>query len=274
MIRLQRDLGAVHPSFRGAKRIALERALLELRRAGKPPKSSVWKNAKDQLKAESFDKCGYCEANTSVVAHGDVEHFRPKTIYWWLAYCYDNYIFACQVCNQTFKGSNFPLAGPALAGPPVVAGSTDQQLDALAGTLGPDPLDANAVLQYHATGSTEIAHLPDPYAADPERLFGWRADDTLREVLIEPRDATPAARDAFGAVDAFLGLNRDELKRLRYETLEAAELLAEAVQSGQLSAALTRRMNDELRRMMSPSGQFAGMVRFKLAQVPGLLPLP
>ena len=121
MIRLTRDRTqqAIPASFRGQKRVATELALLKLRRAGTPPSSAVWKRAKDQLKRESDGKCGYCEGKASHVAHGDVEHFRPKTIYWWLAYCYDNYVFACQICNQSFKGSNFPLNGPPLAGPAV-----------------------------------------------------------------------------------------------------------------------------------------------------------
>ncbi len=58
----------------------------------------------------------------SHIAHGDVEHFRPKTAYfidddptlvypgyYWLAYDYSNLFFACQICNQTFKKNYFPV---------------------------------------------------------------------------------------------------------------------------------------------------------------------
>src|SRR4051794_7502532 len=72
-------------------------------------KSTFWKDAKVQLKKESKGKCAYCEANTEVVAHGDVEHYRPKSLYWWLAYTYDNYLFACQICNQVYKSDHFPF---------------------------------------------------------------------------------------------------------------------------------------------------------------------
>ena len=71
--------------------------------------STFWKLAKTQLKKESLGKCAYCEANTEVVAHGDVEHYRPKSVYWWLAYTYDNYLYACQICNQIYKSDNFPI---------------------------------------------------------------------------------------------------------------------------------------------------------------------
>ena len=46
-------------------------------------KSTVWKAGKPQLKRETGGKCAYCESPTDTVAHGDVEHFRPKSKYWW-----------------------------------------------------------------------------------------------------------------------------------------------------------------------------------------------
>jgi hypothetical protein len=272
VIRLTRDRtqDAVPASFCGEHRVTLERELLELRRAGKDPRPGVWKRAKDQLRIETDGKCGYCEGKASHVAHGDVEHFRPKTTYWWLAYCYDNYVFACQICNQSFKGANFPVGGPALNGPAVLSTSTDDELKALAGTLGPDPLDGNAVQQFHAAAAAESAGIPDPYVLDPESLFSWSADETLREVEIQPRDASQDAQRAFDAADRFLGLNRDELKRWRYETYEVVVLLADLLKSGQLDAANTRKTEDQLRRMMSQIGEFASMVRFYVREVEDL----
>ena len=49
-----------------------------------------------------------------MVAYGDVEHFRPKSKYWWLAYCYENYLYSCQMCNQRYKKAEFPIFGPEL----------------------------------------------------------------------------------------------------------------------------------------------------------------
>lgn len=93
MIQLQRvrTAKAIPKAFRGPGRIESLLLLLEGRRAGALEfDAKVWKAAKNQLKKESCGKCAYCEAPTAVVAHGDVEHFRPKDLYWWLAYCYDN----------------------------------------------------------------------------------------------------------------------------------------------------------------------------------------
>ncbi len=70
-------------------------------------------------------KCCYCEAAFTHIAHGDVEHFRPKAGwvqeneplnkpgYYWLAYDWDNLLFSCQICNQTHKKNHFPLLDAA-----------------------------------------------------------------------------------------------------------------------------------------------------------------
>ena len=90
VIRLTRT---VRPpaSLTGEKRIENNLALIELRRAGEKPKKSVWDPAKKSLKEESHGKCAFCESPTSTVAYGDVEYFRPRSLCWWLAYCYDNF---------------------------------------------------------------------------------------------------------------------------------------------------------------------------------------
>ena len=92
-------------------------ALIGLRRSGGKPDSGVWRRAKAHLKAETHGKCAYCESSTSTVAYGDVEHFRPKSVYWWLAYCYDNFSYSCQLCNQLYKKATFRVGqrGPSLA---------------------------------------------------------------------------------------------------------------------------------------------------------------
>jgi 5-methylcytosine-specific restriction endonuclease McrA len=103
MIQLVRVLGpGVPKGLCGERRIDKNLQLIVGHFGGKVEfDAGHWKPGKKQLKAESFGKCAYCEAPTTVVAHGDVEHFRPKNVYWWLAYCYDNHLFACQICNQS-----------------------------------------------------------------------------------------------------------------------------------------------------------------------------
>lgn len=52
-------------------------------------------------------KCAFCEQKVEQL---HVEHFRPKMIYYWMAYSWDNLIFACPKCNS-YKGVHFELNG-------------------------------------------------------------------------------------------------------------------------------------------------------------------
>jgi hypothetical protein len=75
--------------------------------------------AGDLWKAQLY-KCCYCERKI-LRSYNDVEHYRPKgsadrrpgcTLthgYWWLAYSWDNLLFACPHCNRTAKNDRFPL---------------------------------------------------------------------------------------------------------------------------------------------------------------------
>lgn len=81
---------------------------------------------KTALKNLQHNKCCFCEAKITHIAHGDVEHFRPKAAYkqlstddyqypgyYWLAYDWYNLFFSCQLCNQRHKGNLFPLLDEA-----------------------------------------------------------------------------------------------------------------------------------------------------------------
>src|SRR5208282_1073044 len=81
---------------------------------------------KQTLKHAQHNKCAYCETR-DVRSHGVVEHYRPKLgwrqarednlqngPYFWLAYDWDNLLFACDMCNDAGHKQNlFPLADPA-----------------------------------------------------------------------------------------------------------------------------------------------------------------
>ncbi|MEY2483244.1 MAG: hypothetical protein QOK24_1772 [Verrucomicrobiota bacterium] len=65
-----------------------------------------------------FGKCAYCERRREKKYESDVEHFRPKAAvtgetdhpgYWWLAYDWSNYFYACKPCNEGRKKTQFPL---------------------------------------------------------------------------------------------------------------------------------------------------------------------
>jgi uncharacterized protein (TIGR02646 family) len=59
--------------------------------------------------------CAYCQCGLPPNDPGDVEHFRPKSEYWWLAYQFKNYLLSCSRCNRNCKKADFPR--PSGAGP-------------------------------------------------------------------------------------------------------------------------------------------------------------
>ncbi len=274
MIRLKRIRSAEHlGGFTGtALQSKLDKLLLCYYDEGctgqvdfKPKARQIWPQAKAQLRRESADKCAYCEADTSVVAHGDVEHFRPKSAYWWLAYSLDNYTFSCQICNQIHKGDRFPIEGPKLAPPrlPAAMPVDAAKRSTLAARLCPDPAKTtDAALKRRL--AAEGAHLPHPYLEDPEALLAWSVNAVTQELHVIARDNSAPALRAFEAVQAVLGLNRTELLRLRWIHYDTLETLALALQEGQFNDAQRLRLLTQLRRQAGSDRPFAAMKRFFL----------
>lgn len=52
-------------------------------------------------------KCAYCEKSL-LDAPKHIEHYRPKSIYYWLPYSWDNLLLCCGECNSS-KGVKFPI---------------------------------------------------------------------------------------------------------------------------------------------------------------------
>ena len=70
----------------------------------------IWAMYRPVLRRVFKNKCAYCETPIAAVSgSGDVDQFRPKSLYWWLAYELDNLYLACQDCNRRYKRDRFPL---------------------------------------------------------------------------------------------------------------------------------------------------------------------
>ncbi len=272
MINLQRDrtAAAIHVNFVSPKRensnfelMINQRSVLDGTLADHDYDSNRWKAAKDELKRDSHDKCAYCEAPTSVVAYGDVEHFRPKSVYWWLAYCYENYLVSCQLCNQKYKGAKFPISGSKMKSPVTIRrNSSDTTLTSNASVLTPDSLDPAALTAFEDAHRNERPYLVNPYIDDPADFYAWESDDTLRRVKLV---AIPGLADGGKYVKAAeddLGLNRIELQDLRYATLEIYQTFEAALNEPGISAALKTRLRNQMMRMKDDNAQFAGMLRY------------
>ncbi|MGB1109954.1 MAG: hypothetical protein ACPG4N_06345 [Gammaproteobacteria bacterium] len=282
MISLQRERteAAINRKYRGQRKIDREFTLLKAYRdsnADPEFSSAWWRTSKDQLKIEAHNKCAYCEADVSVVAHGDVEHYRPKSSYWWLAYCYDNYLYSCQICNQTFKGKHFPIHGNEMPSADLPNPATDQALRQLAGALAPDPLDEEpryTLQEYSRLATREKAGLPNPYMEDPETLFIWEADSVNRQVSIAPRHRRRVRpKRAFAAAESYLGLNREQLRTARWRIYRPLPLFkAMLLHFRELGDPMADKIEEELRLMMADDAPFAAMVRYFVREKWALLP--
>lgn len=58
-----------------------------------------------ELKKLYKGKCVYCESKNRQLS---VEHYRPKSVYYWLAYSWDNLLYSCPICNSR-KSNKFPI---------------------------------------------------------------------------------------------------------------------------------------------------------------------
>lgn len=109
-----------------------QKKLASLRALGRTFKSDDFDGYKGKdngfaalLSRAQHKKCCYCEGRLTT-SFNDVEHYRPKCRadrapgsdlthgYWWLAFTWNNLMFACASCNRTGKNDQFPLAHDAM----------------------------------------------------------------------------------------------------------------------------------------------------------------
>ncbi len=118
------DRGAEPPKLAPARDRGLARIAAIVDRHERPRSEdfSGYEVVRDELWATQAYKCCYCESREQK-KRNDVEHFRPKTRadrrplqadpdgYWWLAWTWENLLFACRNCNRApAKVDRFPLA--------------------------------------------------------------------------------------------------------------------------------------------------------------------
>lgn len=284
MIKLTRVRSSppVHANFYGLKRVNINFKLLKQKRDGELDKksekkwdSSFWKEAKEQLLSESNNKCAYCDTPTRVVAYGDVEHFRPKSIYWWLAYSYENYLPSCTACNQEYKKDFFELQDRALQlkGPRISKNLTDNQLKVLASTLTVDPVDDTSgkrLNQYVKEMKQEKALLINPYFEDPALYFAYKPVLENKEVIIVP--AASKHKRIIKACEDLFGVNRKELLDLRFQQYLVYMTWRHTLADRKISKNTRIMTENRLKEMQADKSAYAGMIRFfntkKLGELP------
>lgn len=282
MIQIIRDRTAIPAAFRPPGSSKNETSLLGARldhlirlqsdpKAGHGYSSSWWKAAKKQLIKESHGKCAYCESGATAISYGDVEHFRPKASWWWLTCSWENYLFSCQLCNQQYKGENFPIAGTMTKAPvKITAATASAALAALVGKLVPDPQDGTLCdAAWKKLFSTEKPGLIDPNHEDPEAYFAYQADEDKGLVTVIPRSNGAQVKRRVADCIQYYGLNREELCELRYDLYDVLVTVRDSLEG--MKAASKTRVLKSLERRVASKKQFAGMCRYFLIDDWGLL---
>ncbi|MBI1311252.1 TIGR02646 family protein [bacterium] len=87
--------------------------------SNKPTWKTLWssvKAVKDELDKMSDGRCAYCEQLINARRSGQVEHFKPKSLFPTLTYDVDNYFLACNGCNGA-KSDKWPDDGTSYIRP-------------------------------------------------------------------------------------------------------------------------------------------------------------
>ncbi len=65
---------------------------------------------REKLRSIYHDKCAYCESEINFFSsHVIIDHYRPQSRYYWLAYEWSNLLPACEKCSRS-KGNQFPVS--------------------------------------------------------------------------------------------------------------------------------------------------------------------
>ena len=251
-----------------SRRHTLERArrtVEEIVERGELPESDHFKNLWSDYKhifrqAQFGGKCAFCESRIGAGQAGDVEHYRPKTAlreplepgnrddtagrpsgrkhgpksrpgYWWLAYEWSNYLFACAHCNRAWKRNSFPVRGERRSMEPGVEAEEEPLI------LNPFFTDPDPHLRFdefgQVTGVTEEGRITvDRLGLDRQSLIDerFRVANKLRETFIMLEDGliTPKGFDNLIAgmcddAEPYAGLARDLCRQWIDGVLDEAE---------------------------------------------------
>jgi uncharacterized protein (TIGR02646 family) len=195
---------------------------------------------KAALETAHHGKCCYCESKVKHVAHGDVEHYRPKAAvqqartapverpgYYWLAYAWDDLLFSCVLCNEKHKRNLFPLRDPR-----------------------------KRARSARARLAAEAPLLVHPAQEDPEQSIGFR-DEYAYAIEGDPR--------AEATIDEVLQLNeRPSLLERRRDHLARVRLMQVIAGQPEVDPAVRAQARAWLDRSVADDAEYAAMSRAAL----------
>jgi uncharacterized protein (TIGR02646 family) len=190
------------------------------------------KKFKPVLQHIFHNKCAYCESALPKVGFGDVEQFRPKSLYWWIAYEWENQLISCEACNQRFKKTYFPVE------------KTRQY--------------SELVNQNITTiNKLEVPLLLNPFDDEPTEHFSYKLINKQKHIRIEP--LTPKASVTID----ILGLNRPELAERRYQHFLQLKQMQDLIEKSKpVSSATKNKAYNMIKSAMTAENEFSGMVRY------------
>jgi len=128
-------------------------------------------------------KCAYCEQKL-LDSPKHIEHYRPKSIYYWLAYSWDNLLLSCGSCNSA-KGNRFEVSKARV--------NYDNELFENIHNLG-----------------NNYDRLEKPLIINPEK------DDMINEIIYDKNGKVSSLNNRVQhTIENACNLNRDELVQLR-----------------------------------------------------------
>jgi uncharacterized protein (TIGR02646 family) len=132
------------------------------------------------------NKCAYCE---QWIEQSHIEHYRPKTIYYWLAFSWDNLILACPTCNQQ-KGINFELRGTRVnfVNIPtnidrIHSSSAEYDIQEQPKMVNPEVIDPKNFIRFQKNGIIESDDVRFAYTIDKCKIDRPDLNDQRRTLL-------------------------------------------------------------------------------------------
>ncbi len=157
------------------------------------------------LRASCGRACAYCCDLVGRTGE-DVEHYRPKNVYWFLAYSPSNYVSSCRRCNSSRKINRFPLESGAAQATTVDRLRSERRL-----LLDPVVDDVERVLRIELTSKR---YEWEVVSTAPKQLRR-RAEKTVE--FFHLNSDAELVTDRFNAVQDFLAgmVSSDETTRQR-----------------------------------------------------------
>lgn len=96
----------MHGVQRGAEPAALKAIRLRYtprwvqfyaQKSGRKPSDAKWRSFEPLMRQRFSGLCGYCEESCK----GEIDHFRPKSVFPRRVYLWSNWVYACHTCNHS-----------------------------------------------------------------------------------------------------------------------------------------------------------------------------